>query len=377
MRRALDRLLLVLIGSAVPLGAIFGCLIVSYHRDLTRGRLPIGVFRYARGPGFELTPGFSARMLDGTFFVRTHGLGYRIPENADARNVSSGGVLATGCSFTFGDEVEAQDTFAYRLGEKLGLPSYNFGVPAYSLASVIRQLETLRERGVLDQLAPSVVVLGIGDWLVERSLNPFVPSEDMQYAYPYIAEVGGGGHEDGDRGTGAASGGTGRRLAVVDPPAWASIEHKFTFAGLYFPEGTRNVRLTPRRMWLLGREIPRVLRANFDGNRTRKKLLRQLPFPTVELYDFVLAEVEKNFAPQVVLVVLALTIDPARPIDSGLVAAVRRHPRFRLVDGARALREAKVPAEAYCCGRHPGPAAHEAYAAALARTLNDLGGAGR
>jgi len=364
MRRVLDRLVLVLIGLTIPLLAIFAYLIVSYHGELSGGRLPFGLYRYAAGPGYELTPGFAARMLDGSFFVAVHQLGYRIPEGADASAVQPGGVLATGCSFTFGDEVEAQHTFAHRLGEKLGLPAYNFGVPAYSLASVIRQLEGLRARGVIDRLAPRVVVLGVGDWLLERSLNPFLPSEDMQYAYAYIGEVKGAG-------SGA------RRLAVLDPPAWASIEHELAFRERYFPGRIRDVGLTPARVALLAREIPRILQANFAGNRIRKELNTRLPFPSADLYDFVLGEVEKSFPADVQLVVLALSVDPQRPVDPGLVAAVRRHPRFLLVDGARALRGANVPPEAYCCGHHPQPAAHEAYASALAAALRDVTGDAR
>jgi hypothetical protein len=361
--RIFDRLLLVSFGVALPLGGVLAYLVVSYHRDLSTGRWPIDAFRYAPGPGFELTPGLATRLLDGSYFVHVHRLGFRIPERADANEVASGGVLSLGCSFTFGDEVEAEDTFAQRTATGLGLPAYNFGVPAYSLASIIRQLKGLRERRVLEKLAPRFVILGVGDWLLERSLNPFVPSEDMQYAYAYVGESGVGSRESG----------VSPRLAVLDPPAWASIERRFEFRARYFPEAKRDVPLTAARAWLLANELPRVLRANFAGGRLRRTLNEKLPFPSARLYEFVLGEVEKNVDEGATLVVLALSVNPARPIDPGLVAAVRRHPRFLLVDGARALRDANVPPEAYCCGRHPQPAAHEAYATAVVRALAQAG----
>ena len=147
--------------------------IILYHNLLTGSRWPIGSYRYHEAIGYEQTPSFSEMLLDNSFYFKTHQFGYRIPRFADNNSYESGGVLSLGCSFTFGDGVEAEDTFSFLFAESLKKQAYNYGVCSYSYASSLLQLEELHKKGVLKKLKPSIVILGAGDWLIERSLSPF------------------------------------------------------------------------------------------------------------------------------------------------------------------------------------------------------------
>jgi hypothetical protein len=347
-----DRLGLLLLGLAIPLGAILVFYTVSYHHALVKGRWPPGAYEYDPVLGYRLSPGFTGRLLDGSLHVSTHELGYRVPEFADRALSTPGGVMSLGCSFTYGDEVEAEQTFTYLIGQRLALPAYNYGVCAYSYATMILQLRSLEESGVLDRLRPRFLVLGVGDWLIARSFNPFMPSDDLQYAYPYF------GVREGE-------------VEIVQPPAIFSLAHLFDLQRAYFPEGRRDVPLTPGRFLLLAREVPRVLYANLLGNRQRARLKRGFPVQSDMLYDFVLREVERVSVPAGMhLVVLWMTTLPNQGMDAGLRAAVARYPGIDLVDGGEALRQDRVPAEQYCCAHHPGPQAHQAYARAVADRIS-------
>jgi hypothetical protein len=350
--RLVDRAGLVLAGVAIPLVTLLIYNTVAYHDVLVKGRWPLGVYEYDPVLGYRLSPGFSGRLLDGSFHASTHELGYRVPEFGDRVLSAPGGVMSLGCSFTYGDEVEAEQTFTYLVGERLGLPAYNYGVCAYSYATMILQLRRFKEGGVLDRLRPRVLVLAVGDWLIARSFSPFMPSDDLQYAYPYLSV------RDGE-------------VEIMQPPEAFSLAHLFRLQRAYFPEGRRDVPLTLRRFLLLAHEVPRVVYANLLGNRQRARLKRGSPVPSEVLYDFVLREVEKvSFPARIHLVVLWMSTLPNEDLDPGLRAAVAHHPGVDLVDGGDALRQDRVAADQYCCGHHPGPQAHQAYARAIADRIS-------
>ena len=108
------------------------------HKLMKKGRRwPAGSYRYNRTIGYEMTPNFSSRMLNRTFYTKTHNLGYRIPEFSDSHKYNRGGILSVGCSFTYGDMVAGEETFTYLAAQQMNLPSYNFGVCSYSYAAVI------------------------------------------------------------------------------------------------------------------------------------------------------------------------------------------------------------------------------------------------
>lgn len=352
--RIMDRAALVLLGAAIPLAVLLVYYVLAYHRVLVGGRWPLGAYEHDPVVGFRLARGFSAPLLDGSFHTRTHSLGYRIPQFGDPNEVIPGGILSLGCSFTYGDELEAEETFTYRAAAELGLPAYNYGVCAYSYATMLLLLQRLQEEGVIERLRPGFVLLAVGDWLVPRSFNPFMPSEGLQYAYPYLRERAG-------------------HLEIAQPPEQFSLAHMFCFQKAYFPEGRRDVPLTPRRFLLLVREVPRVLYANFLGNRERARLKREAPVPAQRVYDFLLQEVEKISAPAGMRVlVLWMATVPGQTLDPALRAAVARHPGVLLINGGEALRYDAVPPEEYCCGHHPGPKAHAAYARAIAERVRAL-----
>jgi len=353
-RRAVDRVALVAVGVALPLAVMLVYYTVTYHRALVSVRWPVGAYVYDPALGYRLAAGVSMRLRDGAFHHETHALGYRVPAGAGAQEALPGGVLALGGSFTYGDEVEAEQTFSFLLGHKLGLPAYNFGVPAYSYATMILLARDLARRGVLDRLRPSVAVLGAGDWLIPRSFNPFMPSEDLQYAYPYLSA---------DRG----------RLEVRPAPRRFSLQHLFRLQDAYFPDGDRDVALTPWRFLLLAREVPRVLYANLLGNRQRRRLSGGPPVPSSQVYTFVLRELTRALGAHTPLVVLWMPTRAGQGMDPGLARATAVVPGVLLVSGRRALDLLRVPEDQYCCGHHPQPAAHRAYAVTLARRITAAG----
>lgn len=318
----------------------------EFHSLLIQGRWPVSSYRYnADMQNFELVPSFSKRLLNGHFYLKTHSLGYRIPEQADQVDFRPGGLLAIGCSFTFGDSVEAEETFSYLAARKLGLDAYNFGVCSYSYASSIIQLEDLERRGVLKALRPSIIVLGTGSWMVERSLNTFYPSPEMQLAYPYISGQGG-------------------QASIVYPPDFISVRHAVGFATIssYFDGEEKDVPLTLRRRILLLDVIPRVLVA-----KAKRRFFKN-EMSSYELYSFAvdrIAQVAERIGAQVVIMNMPVTPEQSK-IDEGLQQAVDECACAILVDGHRELKE-RDALEAQLV--HPGRRAHETYAEAIVKAL--------
>ena len=100
-----------------------------------------------------------------TFFdslVHTDALGFRAA--ATGGTAAKGGIVAIGDSWTFGYAVNYEESFPSRLGQILGQPVVNMGVPAYGSAQVILLFERY-----LRELEPKAVVhLNLGLW--NRSL---------------------------------------------------------------------------------------------------------------------------------------------------------------------------------------------------------------
>lgn len=320
--------------------------IVTYHKLLTTSRWPIGAFRYHKTIGFELTPSFSGMLENSAFFLKTHNLGYRIPKFADQESFEPGGILSVGCSFTFGDGVEAEETFSYLTAARLNLPSYNYGVCSYSYAGVILQLEDLRQRGILEKLKPSIVILGSGNWLIDRSLRPFYPTADLQFAYAYIEEKD-------------------NCLQILQPNDFYSTKHLYRLIDNYFNGSpTRKVKLTLERYLRLISISPRVSKANLDNRNFKKPRVSSR-----ELYDFVIGKITgilREYDPTIVI--LRMPYGDEEEIDAGLVESIEGFGKVHLVDGLKALRKYKVPRE-YYYKRHPSVEAHAAYARALVEAI--------
>jgi hypothetical protein len=337
----------LVIGS-VLLVATYGA---QFHTALTGAKWPVDSYRYnADLANFELTPGLSKPLLDGTYYLKTHEMGFRIPRSQDGRATQPGGLLAIGCSFTFGDGVEAEQTFAYVAGRALGLPVYNYGVSSYSYASVVLQLEDLERRGVLAELSPSVIVLGAGGWLMGRSVNPFYPTPDIQLTYPYIARDG-----EGDP------------LEIQHPPDFISVRHAVGFAAshAYFDAESRDVPFDLRRKLRLLDTIPRVL-----VTRVHQRFFEN-QMTTDDLYAFVigrLSDVAERVGAGLVVLNMPMSASEST-IDEGLVKAVASCGCATLVSGYDGLaRWRTLNAQLV----HPDRRAHAAYAAELARSIDGL-----
>ena len=318
--------------------------IVTYHKLLTSSRWPAGSYQYDEHAGFKLTPAYSGLMKDKSFHVKTHRLGYRIPEHAAPDLVEPGGILSVGCSFTFGDRVEAEETFSHLTAGHFKVQSYNYGVCSYSYASVIGQLEELENSGILGRLRPSILVLGAGDWLVERSLKPFYPTAGLQFGFPYIGK-------------------SGDRLELQPASEYYSTKHLYRLVADY-AEDEDGAELTLGRYLRLISISPRVSKANLDHWR--------FVMPAVsskELYDFVLGRIIGILGktPDTRIVVLWMPVSDAA-IDAGLSESVKGLKNVLLVDGLAALKKARVSREA-CYERHPAPEAHAAYAQALIEAI--------
>jgi hypothetical protein len=112
-------------GVIVLIFVIFNIYItIQIHKELVKevinpGRWPAGSYIYDSEIGFDFAPNVSELIQNGRFYVKSHQLGYRIGEQEDAVSYQSGGILSLGCSFTYGDEVDAGDTFTQLIADSL------------------------------------------------------------------------------------------------------------------------------------------------------------------------------------------------------------------------------------------------------------------
>lgn len=286
------------------------------HRDFTSANWPVEAYRYDPSIGFEPTPGVYGKVRDGKFTFSTHALGYRVPLDADRNESRPGGVLSLGCSFTYGDEVNAEDTFTHRLGELLGLPAYNFGVCSYSYVSSLLRLEKLERTGVLKELSPSIILLGAGKWLYRRSTSPYYPTGSLQFAYSYLGRDGEG-------------------LAIKPPPEDHDIKHMMTAREAYFGERGRDGALTPERRALLKGLVPRVSKAR---EAKREITSRSPDVPERDLYEFLLPkfhEISSRIGARFVVLWMPRSAEQKPPT---VVAEIMDElPGALLVDGMKAL----------------------------------------
>ena len=303
--------------------------------------------RYHETIGYETTPGFETQW--DTYYCKHHELGYRVAKSDSASEVVPGGILAIGGSFTFGDAVESEEAFPAVAAGALGLLVYNYGVGSYSYASVLLQLRDLEERGVLEKLAPSVILLGAGNWLIDRSLSPLFPTYGLPFGYAFIGRQGDG-------------------LAVLPPPSFYAIDNFWKLADRYYPSGTdfKDTRLTFSRFAMMFAHTPRVLAARAAGK------FRYGPgksgISSEELYQFVFGEIEavaqKHGAQLVVLWMPYSNME----LDLGLSRSLKLE--HVLVNGAEAIRGHHVASDEFAM-RHPSATAHAAYGAMIAQEMTE------
>lgn len=320
---------------------INGYYVIRYIRVKDNIRWPRGAFEYSSLMGYEMSPGFSSKMLDGTFSISSHVFGYRIPISTDQIALEPGGVMSIGCSFTYGDSVEAEQTFTWLLANKLGLPAYNYGLCSSSYATMIMRLKLLKEKNILPELKPRILILGAGNWLVDRSLSPFIPSgSNIAMVFPYIIKKHG-------------------CLQIHSPPDFFSLRHIFFLESKSLPSvskswGDIKYFACFCNMALL---VPRIFLLN-----VWKIMFRRPDINSSELYDFVIGEIKRIIAPYgTQFVILWMPDNEYDTLDNGLKKALRKHPDVILINGAQELKRYGVAASCYS-GIHPQWKAHEAYA---------------
>ncbi len=326
--------------------------IQKLHSILTSSHWPVGAHIADPLLGFKPNPGFSGRMLDGGFSIHHHQLGYRIPHSSSATEIKPGGILAIGCSFTYGDTVEAEQTFSYQLGKKLQLPVYNYGVCSYSYATMLLLLKKLEEEGTLAKLQPRYLVLGMGRWLELRSMHPFYPAPPPRFTYPYFKLEG-------------------KTLTVA--PAFPGLEAKkiFDLDIHYFENGKRETDWTLPRLWLLTQFVPiawhaRLSKIEFDQRWNHPDFLP----PKILLYQKLVDDVEQFTLHHSLKTILLWMPGNENELPSPeLPQALAEKKSLHLIDGNRAIQQFKILPAEYAGGRHPSSLAHETYATYIAKQL--------
>jgi hypothetical protein len=96
--------------------------------------------------GWRMAPNLFRRVtwLGRSIVVRTDRDGHRVPEAAAAEAGTA--LVFAGDSYTFGNEVNAEETFAWKCGRSLGLAAVNLGVGSYSLDQECLSLERYLSR---------------------------------------------------------------------------------------------------------------------------------------------------------------------------------------------------------------------------------------
>lgn len=318
---------------------------IQIHKELVKevnnpGRWPAGSYIYDPEIGFDFAPNVSEPIQNGSFYVKSHRLGYRIGEQEDAVSCKSGGILSLGCSFTYGDEVNAGVTFTQLIADGLDLPAYNYGVCSFSYTHALLKAQKLKDEGVLDKLQPKYVILGCWKGLPRRSRSPFPPtaSKKLPLAAAYIDKDG----ED---------------LNIHSP---FKIQYIFNMMEMYRREG---IELSFKKFIKIFILAPRYLYLRLINNRLyQEHKARQSEVTDYDIYDFYFTGIKSLFsAYQTRVIVLFMPTSPNEHPNEALKKAIAKHPDFIFVDGQQALKKYDTPVRDYR-GKHPQPAAHMAYA---------------
>ena len=111
-------------------------------------------------------------------------LGFRtVPDSI--RLVSDTTDLFLGCSFTFGDYVEAQNTYAYLTAKQLGHQYINGAILGYGAGQMIQIADSL-----LRYKSFKNVFIQLSDWIVPRAMSLNGPTRFGYRPFPYFAGEG-------------------------------------------------------------------------------------------------------------------------------------------------------------------------------------------
>ncbi|MCF6170929.1 MAG: hypothetical protein L3J66_08135 [Bacteroidales bacterium] len=316
------------------------------------GRWPVGAYVFEPKIGFDFAPGISGPVSDHSFYVKSHRLGYRIGETQDASAFSPGGILSLGCSLTYGDEVNAGQTFTQLIADSLHLPAYNYGVCSFSYIHALVKAQNLRDDGILNKLQPKYVILGCWNGLPARSKTPFPPiaSKNIPLTAAYL---------DHD----------GSKLSIQYP---SSSKLFFELATMYRKEGAE---MNFGKFFKIFFAIPRFAFVYLKNNQLLQKMKGghiENTLSDYALYNFYFSEIEKVFAPfNSKLIVLYMPVKEQEHPGEALTKALSNHQDIAFVNGAQAIKNYHIPKTEYK-GKHPQPAAHMAYAREAIRLLKSL-----
>jgi hypothetical protein len=338
--------LIYILGVIVLIFVIFNIYIsFQIHKELGKevsnpGRWPAGSYIYDPEIGFDFAPNVSGLIKNGSFYVKSHQLGYRIGEQENAVSYQSGGILSLGCSFTYGDEVDAGQTFTQLIAKGLELPAYNYGICSFSYTHALLKAQKLKDQGILDKLQPKYIILGCWKGLLRRSRSPFPPtaSKRLPLAAAYIDKDG--------------------KDLNIHPPF--KIQYLFDMMQMYRNEG---IELSFKKFIKIFILAPRYLYLRLINNRLfQKHKARQSEVTDYDIYDFYFTGIKSLFSPyQTRIIVLFMPSSANEHPHEDLKKAIAKHSDIIFVDGQRALKKYGVPARDYK-GIHPKPAAHIAYA---------------
>ncbi len=333
--------------------------ILSYqiHRQLGRMltktvRWPVGTYIFDPGIGFDFACNVSGPISDSSFYVKTHRLGYRIAEQENPDTYQPGGVLSLGCSLTFGDEINAGQTFTQFIADSLNLPAYNYGVCSFSYIHALLKAQKLKSDGILEKLQPKYVILGCWKGLLSRSRTPIPPyrSKKLPLTVAYLDKHG--------------------ETLVVRPHT--NARSIFELAELYRKEGPGFSFEKYAKIFMA---VPRFLYIYLKNHSLYKNMSKYYLEPKVtayEVYDYYFTGIEKLFPdPQTRIIVLYMPVSTQDKPDEALLKVLAEKPRLVLVDGAQAVQDYGVDKK-YYQGRHPQPQAHLAYARAALSVIRSL-----
>ncbi len=111
--------------------------------------------------------------------------GFRVPladiNKEDTPNKTD--LLFLGCSYTFGDGCNAEETFPYLVAKDTRLSCINAGVCSYGLSHMLILAEKL-----IPKYKPKYVILQYSEWLAARSISLYAPAYYTYLPTPYFIE---------------------------------------------------------------------------------------------------------------------------------------------------------------------------------------------
>ncbi len=107
---------------------------------------------------------------DFLFSIFTDELGARISSIRDVSSPKEVDILNIGCSYTWGDGINNEETYASLLEKSTKLKVYNIGLPSYStVTSFLRFKEFVH-------LKPKIIIYGYIEDHLERNIHPCAPT---------------------------------------------------------------------------------------------------------------------------------------------------------------------------------------------------------